>query len=66
MEELNKKTEKELRQMLKDKKESLRVFRFALAGSKTKNLKAGLNLKKEIAQILTVLNNLSTKLETSK
>ena len=66
MEELNKKTESELKQMLKEKQEALRVFRFALSGSKTKNLKEGKNLKKDIARILTVLNNLSARLETSK
>ena len=57
MEDLNKKTESELKQLLKDKQEALRLFRFALSGSKTRNLKEGLNLKKEIAQIMTILNN---------
>jgi len=56
MEELKNKTKNELTQMLKDKKEALRVFRFAMSGSKTKNLKEGQNLKKEIARIMTVLN----------
>jgi ribosomal protein L29 len=59
MKDLIKKTEKELSQMLKDKKEALRVFNFALSGGKTRNLKEGSNLKKEIAQIMTVLNNLN-------
>ncbi len=57
MEDLNKKTVSELKQLLKDKQEALRLFRFALSGSKTRNLKEGLNLKKEIAQIMTILNN---------
>jgi ribosomal protein L29 len=56
MKELLNKTENELKQMLKDKREALRAFRFAMAGSKTKNLKEGAKLKKEIAQIMTVLN----------
>ena len=56
MEELNNKKEAELKQMLKDKKEALRVFKFAMAGSKAKNLKEGANLKKDIARIMTVLN----------
>ena len=56
MEELNKKTESELKQMLKDKREALRTFCFAMSGSKTKNLKEGQNLKKDIARIMTVLN----------
>ena len=55
MEDLNKKTENELKQMLVDKREALRVFRFAMSGGKVKNLKEGQNLKKEIAQIMTLL-----------
>ena len=57
MEELNKKTENELKHTLKEKQEALRVFRFAMSGSKTKNLKEGMNLKKDIARIMTTLNN---------
>ena len=56
MKELIKKTEKELKALLTEKKEALRVFRFAMSGGKTKNLKEGQNLKKDIARILTVLN----------
>jgi ribosomal protein L29 len=56
MKELIKKTEKELKALLVEKKEALRAFRFAMSGSKTKNLKEGFNLKKEIAQIMTILN----------
>ena len=56
MNEFKNKTENELKQTLKDKREALRVFRFAMSGSKTKNLKEGAHLKKEIAQIMTVLN----------
>jgi ribosomal protein L29 len=56
MKELINKTEKELQQVLKEKKEALRVFRFALSGGKTKNLKEGMNLKKDIARIMTILN----------
>ncbi len=56
MEELNKKTEKELKQLLKEKQEALRVFRFALSGGKTKNIKEGMLLKKEIARIMTIIN----------
>jgi ribosomal protein L29 len=56
MKELIKKTEKELKDLLTEKREALRAFRFAMSGSKTKNLKEGFNLKKEIAQIMTILN----------
>ena len=56
MNEFRGKTENELKQTLKDKREALRTFRFAMAGSKTKNLKEGANLKKDIARIMTVLS----------
>lgn len=56
MKELLNKTEKELKALLSEKKEAVRVFKFGLAGSKTRNLKEGKNLKKEIAQIMTILN----------
>lgn len=56
MEDLKNKKENELKQMLKEKREALRVFKFAMSGSKTKNLKEGKNLKKDIARIMTVLN----------
>jgi ribosomal protein L29 len=56
MKDLIKKTEKELANMLKEKREALRVFSFALSGGKVKNVKEGNNLKKEIARILTAIN----------
>jgi ribosomal protein L29 len=56
MKELIKKTESELKALLKEKREALRVFRFAMSGGKVKNLKEGQNLKKEIAQIMTIIN----------
>jgi len=56
MKDLIKKTEKELKVLLTEKREALRVFRFAMSGGKTKNLKEGAKLKKEIAQIMTILN----------
>lgn len=56
MKDLIKKTEKELKALLAEKREALRTFRFAMSGGKTKNLKEGAKLKKEIAQIMTILN----------
>ena len=56
MKELIKKTEKELKGLLTEKMEALRVFRFAMSGGKVKNLKEGSKIKKEIAQIMTLLN----------
>jgi len=57
MEDLIKKTESELKHLLKEKGEALRVFNFAMSGSKIKDLNEGKHLRKEIAQILTVLNS---------
>ena len=56
MEAFKNKTENELKQMLKEKREALRTFRFAMSGSKIKNLKEGQALRKDIARIMTVLN----------
>lgn len=56
MKDLIKKTKEELKDLLLKKKEALRVFRFAMSGGKIKNLKEGASLKKEIAQIMTILN----------
>ena len=43
----------DLKKLLVEKKEALRAFRFAIAGTKTRNVKEGKNLRKEIARILT-------------
>ena len=53
--DLRKKTPAELEKELADKAVALSNFKFGTSGSKTKNVKAGRNLKKEIAQILTIL-----------
>ena len=45
----------ELKKTLADKREALRAFRFGGAGSRSRNVREGRNLRKEIAQILTVL-----------
>ena len=54
--EFTNKSDKELATMLADKRHALRDFRFAVAGSKTKNVKEGRTLRKDIARALTVLN----------
>lgn len=54
--ELQKKNVKELEKDLQTKRKSLRDFRFGLSGSKTRNIKEGANLRKDIARILTELN----------
>ena len=45
----------ELQKSLADKREALRVFRFGGAGSRSRNVREGRNLRKEVAQILTEL-----------
>lgn len=55
MKDLDKKTEKDLQKVLAEKREALRGFRFGSAGSKNKNVKEGVNTRKEIARILTEL-----------
>ncbi len=54
--EINKKSTEDLINSLKDKREALRAFRFAIQGSKARNVKEGRGLRKEIAQTLTELN----------
>ena len=56
MKELRQKNEKELKSLLLDQKNSLQKFRFAVAGSKTRNIKEGQAIKKNIAKIKTILN----------
>lgn len=56
MKDINKKSEKELRKALGEKREELRGFRFDTAGSKTRDVRAARTLRKDIAQILTELH----------
>jgi ribosomal protein L29 len=39
------------------KRESLRTFRFGEAGTRTRNVREGRNLRKEIARLLTEMNS---------
>ena len=56
MKDLKKKSIKDLGKTLREKKKSLREFRFDSAGSKVRNVKEGRNLKTDIARILTELS----------
>lgn len=53
MKELKNKSEQELAKLLAEKQTALRDFRFGMAGSKTRDVKVGYKIRKEIAQILT-------------
>ncbi len=50
------KKKEDLIKALYEKREALRSFRFGEAGSKTRNVKEGARLRKEIARIMTELN----------
>lgn len=56
MADIKNKSEKDLRKMLNEKRETLRNFRFGIAGSKVRDVKEGRNTRKEVARILTELN----------
>ena len=53
---MKKLSDKELKKKLGENKEKLRVFRFSNSMGKTKDVKEGRNLRKEIARILTEVN----------
>jgi ribosomal protein L29 len=46
----------DLHKLLVDKREALRTFRFGGAGSRTRDVRSGRNLRREIAQVLTELS----------
>lgn len=56
MSDLTNKKEKELASLLEEKREALRKFRFGISGSKTRNVREGRNIRKEIARVLTEQN----------
>ncbi|HBH71531.1 MAG: hypothetical protein UU88_C0015G0012 [Parcubacteria group bacterium GW2011_GWC1_42_11] len=53
MKEIKKKSATDLVKLLNEKREALRAFRFDIAGSARKNVKAPLLARREIARILT-------------
>ena len=59
MSELTNHSIEDMHKMIADKRESLRVFRFEGAGSRTRNVREGRNLRKEIARLLTEINSRS-------
>ncbi len=54
--EIRQKPKEELKNILKDNQEKLREIRFNLAAGKVKNVREIRQVKKEIAQIKTLLN----------
>ncbi|MEI7513386.1 MAG: 50S ribosomal protein L29 [bacterium] len=57
MKDIKTKNENDLIKELGDKREALRVIRFGIAHSKSRNVKETKGLKKETARILTELNS---------
>ena len=54
--DLKNKSKTELTKLLAEKRVALKDFRFGVAGSKIRNMKEGMSLRKDIARILTKLN----------
>ena len=54
--ELKIKKEKELQSLLAEKREKLRLFKFDLASGKVKNVREIRSTRKDIAQVITILN----------
>jgi ribosomal protein L29 len=59
--DLKNKTLADLGGLLVTKREALRVFRFGSAGAKSKNVKEGKALNKDIARIMTKITELGSK-----
>lgn len=51
----------QLESELKESREQLRQFRFAVSFSKIKNVKTGLEIRRKIARILTRVNQIKNK-----
>jgi ribosomal protein L29 len=57
MADLKKYTVQDLQKEIAEKRESLRTFRFGEAGSRSRNVREGRTLKKDIARLLTEMNS---------
>jgi len=55
MADIKQQSVEDLKKEIAEKREALRAFRFGGAGSRTRNVREGRNLRKEIARILTEL-----------
>jgi ribosomal protein L29 len=57
MADLKKYSVADLQKEIAEKRESLRTFRFGEAGSRSRNVREGRTLKKDIARLLTEMNS---------
>lgn len=64
--EIRLKSEKELRQLLQEKREHLRQYLFDLAGKKLKNVRQIRATRRDIARILTLLKLKTKSLPSAK
>ena len=64
--ELQKKTEKELADLLEEKQKSFWDFRFGVSGSKVRNVREGRALRHDIARILTIRSAQKKKVSQAK
>ena len=64
--DITKYTTEDLHKGIAEKRESLRLFRFGTAGSRTRNTREGRNLRKEIARMLTKINAAPKPARTAK
>lgn len=55
--EFNTKKAEELTKLLGEKRVALHTFHFGVSGSKTRNVREGRGLRRDIARILTALGN---------
>lgn len=55
MKDITTKTPGELTKLITEKREALRLFRFGAAGAKTKNVKEGRTIRKDIARMMTAI-----------
>ena len=57
MKDIATKTPGELQKIIAEKRQALNAFRFGTAGAKTKNVKEGREIRKDIARAFTALNS---------
>lgn len=57
MSDIKKQAVEELEKKVADLREALRAFRFGVAGSRTRNVREGRNLRKEVARLLTEIRS---------
>ena len=56
MSDIQKQNDEDLKKAVSEKRAALRMFRFGGAGSRTRNVREGRNLRKDIARLLTELH----------